>query len=49
MSHPKPNKITPVNPALASRFHSLPFLGRGTEFRRSAIHGERVILSFERC
>ncbi len=31
-----PNKITPVNPALASRFQSLPFVGRVTEFRRSA-------------
>jgi len=29
-----PNKITPVNPALASRFQSVPFLGRVTEFRR---------------
>ena len=29
-----PNKITPVNPALASRFQSLPFVGRVTEFRR---------------
>ena len=30
-----PNKITPVNPALASSFQSLPFVGRVTEFRRS--------------
>jgi hypothetical protein len=30
------NKITPVNPALASRFQSLPLVGRVTEFRRSA-------------
>ena len=29
-----PNQITPVNPALASRFPSLPFVGRVTEFRR---------------
>ena len=29
-------KITPVNPALASRFQSLPFVGRVTEFRRWA-------------
>jgi len=29
------NKITPVNPALASRFQSLLFAGRVTEFRRS--------------
>ncbi len=28
------NKITPVNPALASRFQSIPFAGRVTEFRR---------------
>ena len=32
-----PNKITPVNPALAYRFQSLPFVGRVTEFRRSAM------------
>ena len=32
----KPNKITPVNPALASRFQSLLFVGRVTEFRRWA-------------
>jgi hypothetical protein len=30
----EPNKITPVNPALASRFYSLHFVGRVTEFRR---------------
>jgi hypothetical protein len=36
-----PNKITPVNPALASRFDSLPFVGRVTEFRRSAMHSNQ--------
>lgn len=30
-----PTKITPVNPVLASSFHSSPFLGRVTEFWRS--------------
>lgn len=29
-----PNKVTSVNPALASRFQSLPSAGRVTEFRR---------------
>ena len=40
-----PNKITPVNPALASRFHSLPFVGRVTEFRRSAMKKILTLLS----
>jgi hypothetical protein len=36
MKKKEPNKITPVNPALASRLQSLPLVGRVTEFRRSA-------------
>ena len=31
-----PSRITPVNPALASRLHSLLLVGRVTEFRRCA-------------
>ena len=43
-----PNEITPVNPALASRLHSLPFVGRVTEFRRSAIDYDGKI-QIDRC